>query len=121
MASQGEYVARPISILQIMQQPLPLWMIHRHSPEKSRRVCVGSDPAGHPIVGGGSDVMDDHLFMYQIMSDGAPLLTLEALSGKEEGELGYIQARHTVLTSHLQSQMVFRMLKKSQYLWQITL
>ena len=42
--------------------------------EKVAGYVIGSDPAGHPIVGGGSDVMDDHLFMYQILSDGAPLV-----------------------------------------------
>ena len=26
------------------------------------------------LVGGGSDMIDDHLFMYQILSDGTPLI-----------------------------------------------
>ena len=77
--SQGEYVARPISnpsdLMQILAITLPLVDDTSAFPgEKVAGYVIGSDSSGHPIVGGGSEMMDDHLFMYQIMSDGAPLV-----------------------------------------------
>ena len=42
--------------------------------EKVAGYVTGNDPSGHPLVGGGSDMVDDHLFMYQILSDGSPVI-----------------------------------------------
>ena len=38
--------------------------------EKVAGYVLGEDPSGHTILDGGSDSVDDHLFLYQIMSDG---------------------------------------------------
>ena len=38
---------------------------------------VGSDPAGNNIVGGGNELNDSHLFIYQLMTDEAPHITRE--------------------------------------------
>ncbi|MBC8437890.1 MAG: hypothetical protein H8D82_01320, partial [Euryarchaeota archaeon] len=38
---------------------------------------VGSDPAGNEIIGGGSDELNSHLFIYQLMTDEAPTITRE--------------------------------------------
>ena len=35
---------------------------------------VGTDPAGNPIVGGGGPQPDEHLFMYQLETDGSPVI-----------------------------------------------
>ncbi len=42
--------------------------------EKVAGYVVGADPSGHVIIGGGSNMTDDHLFMYQIMTDGTPVI-----------------------------------------------
>ena len=55
--------------------------------EKVAGYVIGSDPSGHPLVGGGSDMVDDHLFMYQRLNDGNPLIGSEGLGGKENVEL----------------------------------
>ena len=77
--SQGEYVARPISNPSDLNANFGNYIAlvddtSAFPGEKVAGYVIGSDPAGHLIVGGGSEVMDDHLFMYQIMSDGAPLV-----------------------------------------------
>ena len=36
---------------------------------------VGTDPAGNPLVGGGGSEPDEHLFMYQLKSDGSPSIS----------------------------------------------
>ncbi len=40
--------------------------------EKVAGYITGQDPSGYPIIGGGSQSPGDHLFMYQIMTDGSP-------------------------------------------------
>jgi hypothetical protein len=42
--------------------------------EKVAGYVIGSDPSGHVMLGGGSEMVDDHLFMYQIMNDGVPAI-----------------------------------------------
>ena len=42
--------------------------------EKVAGYVIGSDPSGHVLLGGGSESADDHLFMYQIMNDGTPVI-----------------------------------------------
>lgn len=42
--------------------------------EKVAGYVVGIDPSGHNLLGGGSEMVDDHLFMYQIMNDGVPVI-----------------------------------------------
>jgi len=77
--SVGEYVPRPLS------PPVNLTANYgdyiaiiddsaAYQGEKVAGYVVGMDPSGQPLMGGGSDMVDDHLFMYQIMSDGAPLV-----------------------------------------------
>ena len=77
--SVGEYVPRPLS------PPVNLTANYgdyiaiiddsaAYPGEKVAGYVVGMDPSGQPLMGGGSDMVDDHLFMYQIMSDGAPLV-----------------------------------------------
>ena len=34
----------------------------------------GTDPAGNPVVGGGGPQSDEHLFMYQLETDGSPVI-----------------------------------------------
>ena len=41
---------------------------------------TGTDDAGHPLEYGGSDVVDKHLFMYQLAIDGAPSVARNAYS-----------------------------------------
>ena len=61
------------------------WTIRLHSPEeKVAGYVIGSDPSGHPLVGGGSDMVDDHLFMYQILNDGNPLIGSEGFEWEGE-------------------------------------
>ncbi len=45
--------------------------------EKVAGYVIGSDPSGHQLLGGGSEMADNHLFMYQIMADGAPVISPE--------------------------------------------
>ena len=42
--------------------------------EKIAGYVVGTDQSGHAILEGGSDLIDDHLFMYQVLNDGTPLV-----------------------------------------------
>ncbi|MBT5184488.1 MAG: hypothetical protein HOM47_04885 [Euryarchaeota archaeon] len=42
--------------------------------EKVAGYVVGIDPSGHNLLGGGSEMVDDHLFMYQILNDGVPVI-----------------------------------------------
>ena len=42
--------------------------------EKVAGYVVGTDPSGHAILEGGSDMVEDHLFMYQVLNDGTPLI-----------------------------------------------
>ncbi|MDA8805096.1 hypothetical protein N9N59_00160 [Euryarchaeota archaeon] len=41
---------------------------------------TGADDAGHPLEFGGSDMEDEHLFMYQLAVDGAPSVASNAFS-----------------------------------------
>ena len=42
--------------------------------EKVAGYVIGSDPSGQVLLGGGSGMIDDHLFMYQILNDGVPAI-----------------------------------------------
>ena len=41
--------------------------------DKVAGYLVGSDPAGNPLLDGGGPGPDDHLFMYELALDGAPI------------------------------------------------
>lgn len=77
--SEGEYIPRPMynptnldlnyGVYQAFVDDSPAY-----PGEKVAGYVTGVDPSGHELLGGGSDTLDDHLFMYQIMSDGNPLV-----------------------------------------------
>lgn len=80
--SEGEYIARPISSPSNLDANFGdyIALIDDTSAfpgEKVAGYVVGSDPSGHELLGGGSDSVDGHLFMYQILSDGSPLIHSE--------------------------------------------
>ena len=80
--SPGEYIARPISNPSDLDANFGdyISIIDDSSAfpgEKVAGYVTGNDPSGHPLVGGGSDMLDDHLFMYQILSDGSPVINGE--------------------------------------------
>ena len=62
--------------------------------EKVAGYVLGEDPSGHTILDGGSDSVDDHLFMYQIMSDGAPLIASDGFEW-EEGRKAWLHPGQT--------------------------
>lgn len=80
--SPGEYIARPVTNPSDLDANFGDYVAlvddtSAFPGEKVAGYVIGSDPAGHQIVGGGSDMIDDHLFMYQILSDGIPLVNSE--------------------------------------------
>ena len=77
--SEGEYVSRPLTAP--LSQEGTYGLYHTtiddtaaYPGEKVAGYVVGTDPSGHPIIEGGSDMVEDHLFMYQILDDGVPLI-----------------------------------------------
>ena len=77
--SLGEYIPRQMSNPTDLDQNFGIYEIFiddtsAYPGEKVAGYVVGSDPSGHPLLGGGSDTIDDHLFMYQIMNDGNPII-----------------------------------------------
>lgn len=42
--------------------------------DKVAGYLTGSDPAGNPLIDSGGPGIDDHLFMYQLEADGAPIV-----------------------------------------------
>ena len=77
--SEGEYIPRPMynptnldlnyGVYQAFVDDSPAY-----PGEKVAGYVTGVDPSGHELLGGGSETLDDHLFMYQIMNDGNPLV-----------------------------------------------
>lgn len=43
----------------------------------------GTDPAGNSLVDGGSQALGDHLFMYQVIPDGIPIIGSQSLAWKD--------------------------------------
>ena len=87
--SPGEYIGRPISIPSDLDANFGdyIALVDDSSAfpgEKVAGYVIGSDPSGHPIVGGGSEMVDDHLFMYQILNDGNPLIGSEGFEWEGE-------------------------------------
>ena len=77
--SPGEYISRPISNPSDLDANFGDYIAlvddtSAFPGEKVAGYVIGNDPSGHVLVGGGSDMIDDHLFMYQILSDGTPLI-----------------------------------------------
>ena len=48
-------------------------------------------------------MVDDHLFMYQILSDGSPVIDGEGFEWDGRKEHGYIQVRNIASTFHSQN------------------
>ena len=77
--SPGEYIARPMSQPSDLDANFGDYVVHIDDTsafpgEKVAGYVLGSDSSGNPLVGGGSEMIDDHLFMYQILSDGSPMV-----------------------------------------------
>ena len=77
--SEGEFIARTMSNPPDLDQNFGLYytMIDdtaAYPGEKVAGYVIGSDPSGQALLGGGSESVDDHLFMYQIMNDGSPVI-----------------------------------------------
>ena len=77
--SPGEYIPRKMSNPIDVTSNFGIYEIYiddtsAFSGEKVAGYVVGTDPSGQMILGGGSDSIDDHLFMYQIMADGNPII-----------------------------------------------
>ena len=77
--SVGEYVSRPLT----PPDDLTVTYGSYHTTiddssgypgEKVAGYVVGAGQSGYELLEGGSDMIDDHLFMYQILSDGVPLI-----------------------------------------------
>ena len=63
--------------------------------EKVAGYVIGVDPSGHALLGGGSESADNHLFMYQIMNDGTPVIDSDGFEWVDDRrELGCIQGKH---------------------------
>ena len=98
--SEGEYIPRPMynptnldlnyGVYQAFVDDSPAY-----PGEKVAGYVTGVDPSGHVLLGGGSETLDDHLFMYQIMSDGNPLVDSDGLNGLAKRGLGCIQTKNT--------------------------
>ena len=77
--SEGEYVARPLTPPNDLEVTYGSYHTtvddsSGYPGEKVAGYVVGTGQSGYDIVEGGSDFVDDHLFMYQILDDGVPLI-----------------------------------------------
>ncbi|MAS57017.1 MAG: hypothetical protein CMA37_00195 [Euryarchaeota archaeon] len=77
--SAGEYIPRQMSNPTELDYNFGLYEVFiddtaAYPGEKVAGYVVGRDPSGHLLLGGGSETVDDHLFMYQIMNDGSPVI-----------------------------------------------
>ena len=75
----GEFIPRAMSIPQDLDQTFGSYHASiddtaAYPGEKVAGYVIGNDPSGHGLLEGGSDMIDDHLFMYQIRNDGVPLI-----------------------------------------------
>ena len=80
--SEGEYIPRTLSIPSYLNNNYGTYHTFVDDTagfpgEKIAGYIVGKDAAGHAILQGGSDAIDDHLFMYQLGSDGSPSISGE--------------------------------------------
>ena len=77
--SENEYIPRLMTIPNHLDSPIGSYVAviddtSAFPGEKVAGYVVGTDQSGYSILGGGSGNVDDHLFMYQIRNDGAPLV-----------------------------------------------
>ena len=77
--SEGEFMARTMSNPADLDQNYGLYQAiiddtAAFPGEKVAGYVIGVDPSGHTLLGGGSESADNHLFMYQIMNDGTPVI-----------------------------------------------
>ena len=77
LPSAGEYIPRTLTLPSNLSSPYGSYytFIDDSSAfpgEKVAGYVIGQDPSGYPVIGGGSEMVEDHLFMYQIMADGFP-------------------------------------------------
>ena len=78
----GEFIPRTMSIPQDLDQTFGSYHASiddtaAYPGEKVAGYVIGNDPSGHGLLEGGSDMIDDHLFMYQIRNDGVPLIATD--------------------------------------------
>ncbi len=79
LPTEGEYIAREMTVPNNLEQTYGSYLVTIDDTaafpgEKVAGYVIGSDPSGQVLLGGGSGLTDDHLFMYQISSDGVPLV-----------------------------------------------
>ena len=77
--SEDEFIARTLSPDSTSQQTYGSYHTFIDDTaafpgEKVAGYVIGTDPSGHALLEGGSGMTDDHLFMYQILNDGSPLI-----------------------------------------------
>lgn len=77
--SEGEYVPRPLTPPSDLEVTYGSYQTtiddsSGYPGEKVAGYVTGTGQSGYEIVEGGSDLVDDHLFMYQILNDGVPLI-----------------------------------------------
>ena len=86
--SEGEFISRTMSNPTDLDQNYGIYQAiiddtAAYPGEKVAGYVVGSDPSGYVLLGGGSEMLDDHLFMYQILNDGTPLIDSDGFEWTE--------------------------------------
>ena len=86
--NEGEYVPRMLTSPSDLEQTYGSYIATiddtaAYPGEKVAGYVIGSDPSGQTLLGGGSDMVGDHLFMYQISADGTPLIDSDGFEWTE--------------------------------------
>ena len=86
--NEGEYIPRLMTIPSDLEQTYGSYIatVDDTSAYPGERVAgyvIGSDPSGHILLEGGSEMVDGHLFMYQISTDGVPLIDSDGFEWTE--------------------------------------
>jgi len=86
--SENEYIPRLMTIPKDLDSPVGSYIAiiddtSAFPGEKVAGYVVGTDQSGYSLLGGGSANVDDHLFMYQIRNDGAPMVDADGFEWED--------------------------------------